>query len=54
MQWEYRIVDFVKPNTRDQIAIVENQMNGYGNQGWEATFTWEHDKSFYVLLKKSK
>ena len=44
-------VDFIKPDTRDQIQIFENQMGGYGSQGWEAAFTWERDKSLYILKK---
>ena len=54
-KWEYKIVNFADPFLPEGSGIFENQMDGYGSEGWEAVSAWQlEDVVVAVLLKKPK
>jgi hypothetical protein len=53
MKWQYRLFDFSVPDSTDDVEMAENQLNGFGSEGWEAVSAWmEGDKAIFVLFKK--
>jgi hypothetical protein len=53
MKWQYRLFDFSVPDSKDDVETAENQLNGFGGEGWEAVSAWmEGDEAIFVLFKK--
>ena len=52
MKWEYKIVDYLISGDREQTDITENQINGAGEEGWEAVTVWKDGQRIYVLFKR--
>jgi hypothetical protein len=53
MKWQYRLFDFSVPDSTDDVEMAENQLNGFGSEGWEAVSAWmEGDEAIFVLFKK--
>jgi hypothetical protein len=52
MQWEYKLADYGVSDDRKVIGIAESQMNGSGEQGWEAVAVWKEKDKIFVLYKR--